>query len=435
MGFFQGPPNLALRAYDRVANHIQSLGNEQGLGNPIPGEDKDLRRYSIPVFSEPISTLPAMVRMLGPYKLAVVDGVTSLVTEIRNMQPLYKAPSSVDFNINGIPFRSTAEYISSIQTRSGAVIMDNIVPIAGMTFIGATTKEAFFYSPATRMYYSFSSNRDLTKRDVFNRFHDIIDGRWDFVNQEVIFKCLLGKEVLVCRLDGNVLGEVYPPNETIFNKRSGFKVLSMAGGLTYQGPKRFAVNRFITNEHMYYSIRFNKDDNKWTHKLSREEFWAERDYGWHYEDWYTVTDQYAAMGWTHNPFKLATAMLGIDEKTDAKFEWELTFAWTDQMEALYRPDEYVTVNIQAETITQGGVVLSPVTRIYLFKECFTRSGNFGYYTFQFQSNNGIGNRERLYVWSDGIIALEDLQVSTKQMTTHRMNPAFTQLDIKDLKEF
>jgi hypothetical protein len=422
-----------VRSYDRIANLVSGVAKgdgSQGAGG-IPGEDKDLRRYSIPIHSEEISTLPAMVRMLGPYKLSVVDGVTCLITDIRNTNTMYKAPSSIDFNIDGKPYRATSEYIGDMQQANGVVAVTGIVPIAGLTFLGATTKEAYFYSAATRMYYSFGGGRDITKRDIFNRFRDLKDGKWDFVNQEVMFKCLLGNDVLICRLDGQVLGEVYPPNKTVYSERSDFKLLSMPGGLTYQGPKRFAVNRFIINEHMYPDLRDNK--RRWT-RVSRYEYNPERDYGWEYEDLDTRTPLTAVYGWVHNPFRLVTSMLGTDEETDSRFEWDLTFAWTENMDMLYEKDEYATVNIMAETVTQGGTKFSEVTHVFLFKECFTREGCAGYYTYQFQSNNGIGNRERLYIWSDSLIALEDLQQRAKQMTGHRMNPAFTQIDVKDLKE-
>jgi hypothetical protein len=96
-GMFNGPPSVAVRSYDQVANLYQSLASQQGLDNNIPGENKNLMRFSIPVHSESLSTLPAVVRMLAPYKLHVVEGITSLTTDIRNTQTRYKAPTSIDF--------------------------------------------------------------------------------------------------------------------------------------------------------------------------------------------------------------------------------------------------------------------------------------------------------------------------------------------------
>jgi hypothetical protein len=432
-GDFSGPPNIAVRAYDRVANLVQSLAKVEGITNDIPGENKSLQRFSIPIHSEPLSSLPAMIRTLAPYKLSVVEGITSLTTDLRTTRSAYKAPTSTDFNINGKPYRATEEFICEITQAMGANAVQDIVASVGLTFIGATTKEAFFYSPATRMYYSFSGNRDITKRDIFNRFKDIKEGRWDFVNQEVMFKCMLGDEIVVLRLDGSVLGEVTPPNKTIYDDESDFKLLSMAGGTVYQGPKRFIISRFITLDNMFDDIRTNATSERWT-KLSRDDYYIKRDYLWQYEDLSSITPTQAISGWTHNPFRLVTSMLGIDEETDCKFEWELTFAWTEQMDKLFKQNEYATVNLMSETVTEGGTLVSKITHIFLFKELFTRAGSAGYYTFKFQGGNGIGNRERLYIWSDSFIALEDLQLYCKNMTAHRTQPLVSQLDVQKLTE-
>jgi hypothetical protein len=431
LGAFQGPPNLAFRTYDQVANIAQEFTTGTNTGNDIPGENKNLTRYAIPVHSDVLSTLPAQVRMLAPYRLHVLGGVTGLVTDVRNTQTRYKAPTSVDFNINGDAFRATEEFICTVETKQGMVSVQDIVASAGLTFIGATTKEAFFYSSATRMYYSFKGSRDITKMDIFNRFTGITVGRWDFVNQEVMFQCLLGDNVIICRLDGGVLGELTPPPPPIYRESSGFKLLSVAAGTVYQGPQRAIVNRFVINEHMYAEIQRNK--GRWN-KLSREDYFQRRNYGWEYNGWGTTTPFSAVEGWTHNAFELVTAMLGISEDTDAKFEWSLTFAWSEQMEKLFVQNEYVTVNLQAETVTQGGLLKSEVTHLYLSRELFTQSKNAGYYTFQFQSNNGIGNRERLYIWCDGMIALEDLVMYAKGITTRRTQPLNMQLDVQELLE-
>ena len=104
------------------------------------------------------------------------------------------------------------------------------------------------------------------------------------------------------------------------------------------------------------------------------------------------------------------------------------------MDKIYKQNEYATVNMRAETVTQGGSVLSEVTRVFLFKECFTRSDNAGYYTFRFQSNNGTGNRERLYLWGDGVTAIQDLRLACKDITSRRTQPLHTQVDVQDLTE-
>lgn len=432
MGSFMGPPSVAMRTYDKIANLYQSTEQGVGIDNNVPGEQKNLMRFSVPVHSYLLSTLPAMLRMLQPYKLHVVEGVTSLCTDIRSTQTAYKAPSSIDFNINGVPYRATDEFICSLQMQAGIVAVQDVVASQGLEFIGATTTEAYFYSQSTRMYYAFSGGNSVQKRDVLHRFKEVIEGKWDFVTQEVIVKVLDTFDTFhVIRLDNKFTGQVYKPNLTVANRETKFKLLSMAGGITYQGPKRFAVTRFIINDYMIPNILENK--GKWI-KLSRDDYYIERDYGWVYEDFSTIAPLEAVSGWTHNPFRLTTAMLGLSEETDCKFEWSITFAWTPVIEKLFGLKEYVTVNVRAETVTEGGVKLSDVTHIFLFRECFTRVDDGGYYTFQFQSNNGIGNRERLFIWCDGIISVESLQLSVKQMTTRRTQPLNTQVDLISYNE-
>lgn len=434
MGSFVQKPTLAIDSEDQVINNIQNNANEIGIVNDTPGEQKNLTRFAIPVHSEPMSSLPAMVRMLQPYKLHVVEGVTSLCTDIRSMQLAYKAPTSIDFNINGEPFRATEEFISQITEKAGIVAVQDVVATEGLRFVGATTEVAYFYSPATRMYYSFTGSRTITKNDIIYRFKDLKEGKWDFVNQEVLLKVLLADDagkVLIVRLDNLMKGELYPPTPTLYDNESDFKTLSMPAGFVYQGPKRFSVNRFVITENMFEDVKGNK--KKWT-RLDRQNFYGERDYHWEYQDLTTQPITEAVKGWTHNPFKLATAMLGVNEETDCKFEWSVTFAWTFALEKLYEQNEYVTVCLQGETVTEGGTVLGEVTHVPLYKECFTRAGDAGYFTFQFQSGNGIGNRERLYIWCDGIIAVESIQLECKNITTRRTQPLYTQVDVQDLIE-
>ena len=427
-GAFEGPPSTAVTAYDPLFNRVQNYTAGVGLIEDVPGENKNLRRLSLPIHFDVLSTLPAQVRALQPYKLNVVEGVTSLTTDARSTQSAYKAPSSVDFNINGDMFRATDEFICSID---GQGVIQDVAPTAGMTFIGATTKEAYFYSASARMYYAFSGGRDLTKKDVFNKFKNVEAGRWDFINQEVMFKCLYNGDNVICRIDGDVLGEAYPPPKTIYSDKSDFKIGSAAAGLIFQGPVRAAVHRYVFSDYMLGDVLINK--GRWDRE-SRDGFEA-RDYGWAYVTRSTQPPAGAVDGWTHNAFELQTAMLGVGEDSDCRFEWEVTFAWTDVLEALYFQNEYVTVNMQAETVTQGGLVVSDVTHVFLYKECFTRAVNSGYYTLQFQSNGGLGNRERLKIWSDGPIALTELTMYAKNITVRRSAPIHSQIDVSLLKEF
>ena len=432
MGSFRQKPTVAIECEDPIINITQSYTKEEGFLNNTPGENKALKRFAIPVLSEPMSSLPAMVRTLQPYKLHTVEGITSLTTDIRNTQAAYKAPNSIDFNINGELYRATEEFICRLNEQDGVVAVQDIVATEGMKFIGATTQVAFFYSPATRLYYSFTGGNTINKIDVVHRFKKIVEGKWDFINQEVMLKSLLPDDnPLIVRLDNTMSGEVYPPTDTIWRKEGDFKMLSMPGGLVYQGPKRCIINRFVLNSYMFDDIKRNK--RKWI-KLDKHDFYKERDYHWVYKNIDTISPADTVFGWTHNPYKLATAMLGLNEEQDCKFEWSITFAWTKDIEKLYELNEYTTVCLQGETVTEGGTVLGEITHVPLFKEQFTRKGDAGYYTFQFQSGNGIGNRERLYIWSDGIIAVESIKLICKAISQHRTQPLVTHIDVKDMIE-
>lgn len=452
-GIFSGPPSVAIRSHEPFANLTQALSTNVAAKD-VPGEQKELTRFSIPVHSEMISTLPAMVRMLAPYKLNVIEGITSLTTEIRTTQTRYKAPTSIDFNIYSKAYRATEEFLCELTLDKGIVAVRDICATAGLVFIGATTREAFFWSPATRLYYSFSDGQEIQKRDIMNRFIDVKKGLWDFVNQEVMMKVLTKEGIIVTRLDKGMEGEVFPPNKTIYSDGSDYKLLSMAGGTVYQGPKRFIVNRFVILDYMLKDIKrnsrraFNYTDDRegaknWI-RVGRDTYDQDRNYGWEYHTIDTVkigskieeqdSPWNAIRGWTHNPKGLVTSMLGLNDNTDCRFEWVLTFAWTDQMDMFYEQNEYATVNIKAETVTQGGVVNSNTTHIYLFRECFTRTGNAGHYTFKFQSNNGIGNRERLYLWGDSITALQSLKLRCTSITVNRTQSLHTQVDVQKMIE-
>lgn len=291
----------------------------------------------------------------------------------------------------------------------------------------------------------------IQKQDVWNRFKDIKDGKWDFVNQNVVFQCIgnmtrvmddvsdrddyLVDNIFIATMDGQqhgITGEVTPPGTPVFNNKSWFKTYSFAGGLTFQGPNRYVVNRFICLDYMINDIVANK--GKWK-KLKRDKFNPFRKYK---EDFVAVNDRVTegVSGWTHNPFVLATAPLGVSEETDCLFEWELTFTWTDEMDRIYKDNEYACVNIMAQTMCPGGKKRCEPTHLYLHKDLFTRSENTGYCSFKFASRNGAGNREQLFVWSDAYIAMTGLSVNYKVITERRTMPlAVSQVDIKEMKEF
>ena len=446
MGNFQAVPSMSLDIKDKVFNDIQVTTEEKSMRTGVAGENKDTQRYSLPIFTEQISSLPAIVRALSPYKLAVIDGITSLTTDVRISQSVYKIPDSVDFNINDKIYRMTNEYICSVDHQKGVEVVKYLVPALGLTYLGATPFMAYFYNQATRQYYIYQGGNTLQVMDMLERFRDIKSGTYDFINQEVVMPCL----ATMTRLDSNVKddadetdiivipvfrhnkvgGELTPPIDTIFNTRSWYRTVSIPAGLVFQGPNRCIINRFIWSQYMLEDIKANK--GKWK-KVPREKYHPFRTYAEKYQDVLLRLDS-KLKGWTHNPFLLVTSPLGVNEETDCKFEWEITFAWTTEMEQLYEHDEYVTVNVMAETMCPGGKVFSRPTHIFLHKELFTRTNNYGYYSFRYQSNNGAGNRERLHIWSDGYIAVSSLQLEYKVISSKRSEQLVTQEDIKGMKE-
>ena len=413
------------------------------------GEVLGIVRIAVPVFSEFVNTLPAAVKTIDSVPLAVVQGITGLVSNVRDLQCAYKMPVSVDFTIGKTVYRYTQEYICEVRksVTSGVVDLQDIVPCLGLDFIGATPYEAYLYSHNTKQYYVFNGGSSLQLVDMIERFRDILHGRYDFVNQEVLVPCVatflrLDKNVaddndetdnvIVPRLKGNdFIGEVSPPLDTIFNTRSGFRTVSLPCGITYQGPNRCIINRFCFQDYMLQQVKDNY--GKWK-RVPREKYHPFRTY----KDKYSQVDtsvESNVRGWTHNPFLLVTAPLGISENVDCVFEWEITFCWPVEMDKLYSPENYAVVNIQAECMTPGGKVIAdrPV-HVFLKKDLFTRTGNYGYYSFRYQGKCGAGNRERLHIWSDQYICLSSLQCEYKPMTEKRTEILTIQADVQGMDE-
>lgn len=451
LGNFVSEPEVAIKGdlNDKVFTLMTQPSEKKGLTAGTIGEDKDVRRYAAPVFSEHVSALPAVIKTISAFILTPVDGITSLTSENRDLQTAYKAPISIDFTLGKTMYRFTQEYICLLNQEKGITTVEELVPCLGLSFLGSTPYEAYFYSKATRQYYSFTGGTSIKVIDMLERFRDINYGKYDFINQEVIMPCLstftrLDNNVyddadeldnsFVARIkDNKIIGEVTPPIDTICNTRSWFKVESLPIGLTYQGPNRCIVNRFIAQDYMFNQIKENY--GKWK-KVPREKYNPFRKY----KAIYTlpnkdIGDLIEVKGWTHNPFLLVTAPLGVDSETDCQFEWEITFAWPIEMDSLYANDNYAVVNIQAQTMTPGGKVIAErPTHVFLTKELFTRTGNYGYYSFRYQSNCGAGNRERLHIWSDQYIAISSLQCEYKVQTSKRNEILTQQVDISGLRE-
>lgn len=444
MGNFYADPEQAAETIDELVTLVTCAPRLKGLEGGVVGEDKDLIRWSIPIFTEHVSTLPAAVKTLTAMPLGVVQGVTSLCVSLENNQTEYKAPLSVDFTIGKQVYRVTEEYICTVETKDGIDIISDIIPLLGLKYIGSTPTEAYFYSKSTRCYYIFTGS-SLTKMDIMERFRDIQKGYWDFVNQEVVLPCLMTfkrlnaevedkdtetDNIIVPVLSKNqVSGELPPPITTIFNDRSWYKCVSLPCGFAYQGPNRVIINRTVFCEYMERSIKDNY--SKWK-KINKEKYATHREYPEVYDN--IMKDVQGVDGWTYNPFILVTSALGQSEDTDCIFEWNITFCWPIEMDLLYGTDNYAVVNIAAETMTPGGKVTTRPTHVYLTKELFTRNGKYGYYSFRYQSKNGIGNRERLHIWSDQYIAISSIDCECKSITQRRNEQLTQQVDIAKLKE-
>ncbi len=444
-GNFESEPVQVVDTIDKLYSLMTIASKEKGLEAGTIGEDKDAVRWAVPIFTEPVNTLPACVKTMAAANLAVVEGVTSLVTaQVTDTNAAYKAPLSVDFTIGKNVYRATEEYICSVQTAEAGNVITDLIPSLGLTFIGSTPSEAFFYSKATRCYYTFSG-ASLTKVDMMERFRDVQKGYWDFVNQEVVMPCLMTFKrlneavedkdtetdniIIPVLSKGEVSGELPPPITTIFNDRSWYKCVSLPCGFAYQGPNRVIINRAVFCEYMERSVKDNY--NKWK-KMSRDKYVTHREYTEVYDN--IMRNVEGVDGWTYNPFVLVTSALGQSEDTDCMFEWNITFCWSIEMDLLYGTDSYACVNICAETMTPGGKLTSEVTHVFLTKELFTRNGSYGYYSFRFQSKNGIGNRERLHIWSDQYIAISSIDCESKVATQRRTEQLTQQIDVQKLKE-
>ena len=444
LGCFDSEPTQALETIDPLWSLVTITQEGKGMSGGSATEDKDTTRWAIPVFTEQVTTLPAVVKTHTAMPLLVGDGVTSLTTDLDDTNFLYKAPVSIDFSIGKNTFRQTEEYICSVRVEEGFTVVEEIVPSLGLKYIGSTQTEAYFYSKATRCYYTFTGS-SLVKMDMMERFRDIQKGYWDFVNQEVIMPCLMTFKRLNPDIEdkdtetdniiipilskGQVSGELPPPITTIFNDRSWYHCVSLPSGFAYQGPNRVIINRSVFVEYMLETLKENL--GKWK-RLNREKYTLSREYPEVYKD--VTTDVDGVDGWTHNPFILVTSALGSNEDSDCLFEWTITFCWPIEMELIYGTNDYAVVNITADTMMPGGRRTARPTHIYLTKELFTRNERYGYYSIRYQSKNGAGNRERLKIWCDQYIAVSSIECKSKIVSSNRTSQLTQQLDVQNKKE-
>jgi len=311
------------------------------------------------------------------------------------------------------------------------------------------------------------------------KFRDIEEGVWEFVSQEVVFKAFLERDINlrkhqykdIVRVARDFKGMIYSPNHRIVDRRGNFSIHSTANGLALQGRHRGQVNRFVMHDYMfreeipegspYYGIPgYERRDGGYVNdgvqinqsnwiRIGRDslgDFYSEREYYdpvGENEDLLPDDRAHEVYGYFLEPFKLATSYLGIGDDTDCIFEWEINFALTPMMRRLMK-ENYIVVNLATETIVPGGAAFSEVTHLYLKEDMFGRSRiegslgtsqwGVGYYTFKFTGRNGAGNSEKLYIWSDGCVALRSLKLSAQVQTSARTMPLITQVDVSRIEE-
>jgi hypothetical protein len=233
---------------------------------------------------------------------------------------------------------------------------------------------------------------------------------------------------MLARASDHFTGEIAPVPATV----GPYDFYSMAGGMTFQGVRRHHVNRFLLLEEMVESCITNKD--KWD-KIKGDsitDFWeSKRDYHWKFN--FEEAPPEAIEGYYWDTFHVATSYLGYSDTIEAIYEWRINFALTSLGAHIWK-DDYVVVYVAAETMTVGGVVQSPVTKIRLRKDMFSRRGDYGYYSFKFVSANGAGDSERLFIWSDGLLWLRSLELVARATTSERTSPLLTAPDFANQTE-
>lgn len=444
-GYFKGgAPVQAIPARRGITNYVYNARDLEGMNSVINNEYRAMERYSIPVFTERVGILPVVVRTYGSFVLKRFSGVTSLCTELRETdEGVYKMEAETDFAIKNATYRVTPEYINATQILDTRTDVKAIWAKLGMTYIGSDQDFGYFYNQSTHQYYAFDGGR-LSVRDIWNRFRNIDEALYDFLSQDVAFKCDAAMDALDVspyKADNDIMinlfdsrgvhRNVYPPIRTIMNDESGFRLLTLPSGVTFQGPNRCIINRSIWQDYMTEQIKENK--RKWL-RLPREDFHPWRKYEGEYEQ-VDVPVDCPVKGWTHNPFIFVTSPIGLSQDTDCMYEWEVVFVWNEVMDKLYEQNEYVCVSMAVKTYAPGGIVVQRPTHIFLTREMFKHSDNSGYYSFLYRSNGGAGNREQFFMWADGYIEVTNVRVHIKNITQKRTSKLTIQEDVHGMIDF
>jgi hypothetical protein len=397
-------------------------------------EDTRAYRVSLPLFFKKAATFPVGVQTIAGYKLLVTDGLTSLTTDTRTTD-IRSFSTASDFFILGKVFRQSEEYLSPMDQQFGALDVKDGVPAIGLKSIGTYVKDAWFYTKATRNFWRFNGSNTLENFMDAYRIADVGVGEREFIKGYMALpvKFVDGRERVI-RYTDKPAGTITGPHEWIVNP----ELVGTAAGLVFQGqfaewldPYSGIMDsrqpRAQVVQHTYDSDMYGfktADVNGTPYWKKGDGFFDERVY-----DQYHLPD-----GWRWEPFRLMTAWWGLNDNTDCLFEWNITFALTKWMIKLIG-DKYVSVSIQAETAMPGGHIMGERLVLKLARMMFNRKNDgIGYYSFKFTSRNGAGNAERLYIWSDGLMALRALQCVVKPVTTARTMPLLTGPDYAGMVE-
>ena len=324
--------------------------------------------------------------------------------------------------IYGKVYRAFDEYLSQAIQQYGILAFRDAALKVGQKVLGADTRNILLFSRITRQLYLFTDNETLDKQNTAYRVKDFEKAIYEFLRQELIANAdLINKkqDKGIIRFDAlKAKGMITDPQLHLIDK------FGSEAGYVMQSVGRAQVAFGIYDDNM---LTLNLKDNrgKWE-KIDGETidgFFSKRKYYFNRPE-----------GYYWEPFRLATSFLGIDDSTDCQFEWIITFAYTPWMHNIIE-DKYVTVFLASETACPNGHKRSEVTKLRLRNDMFQRTDEqIGYYSFRFNGRNGAGNSERLFIWSDGLMAIRKIELIARTVTSARTSPMLTQPDFSAVEE-
>jgi hypothetical protein len=423
-GAFSAPPPILYN--HRVNVEMISTENKQRWVEPGTKEDTAVTRLSFPVFYRRVSNLPAGIQTIGTYKLYVVNGLTSLTTDVRTSS-IRDITTAKDVMIYGRTYRGFNEYLSAVNQQYGIMALSNVAVITGYKILGADTKSILMFNTASGQMALFKGAEILEKAYKVRRVNDFDEAVYEFIQQELLATGTLnapeGQRVIIRFDEMKAKGMVPYPREDLAVQDT----YAGAVGFVMQGRTRATVHfpLYHTNMDTFTDNTIASHRGQWV-KVKGDtlaDFFSSRIYYQGQKDYY----------W--QPFRLATAFHGLDDSVDCLFEYVLTFAITEWMYSIIG-DKYVTVYLAAEMAALGGRMESEVTRLRLRADMFNRkSGRIGYYSYRYNARLGAGNRERLFIWSDDIISLRPIEVIARPITTARTSPLLTAPDFSGTEAF